>query len=100
MKYRRKIRDSKIRHLFKKTELCQLVLKVLSLFKVDLSSKYLIRKKVVCTFVIDIFKTRIRNYCIITGRARGVFSFVKVSRIIFREVGSKGLFFGLKKASW
>lgn len=98
--YKRKLKDIKKRHLFKKTEFFQQVLKVLLLLKADLSSKYLIQKKLILTFLIDIFKTRTRNYCIITGRPRGVYSFVKVSRIMFRELGSQGLFFGLKKSSW
>ena len=99
MKYRRKNRDTKKRYLFKKTEFFQLVLKVLFLLKTDLSSKYLIQKKLLLNSLTDIFRTRVRNYCVVTGRSRGVYSHVKVSRIMFRELGSRGLFFGLKKAS-
>ena len=42
----------------------------------------------------------IRNYCIFSGRSRSVYTHLKISRILLRELGSKGLFFGLKKHSW
>ncbi len=46
------------------------------------------------------FKTRIKNYCIITGRGRGIYKKVRVCRIFLRVLGAEGLFFGLKKSSW
>ena len=45
-------------------------------------------------------KTRIRNRCMITGRARSVYKKFKVSRIVFRELASKGAINGVFKASW
>ena len=42
----------------------------------------------------------IKNYCIVTGRGRGVYKKVRVSRILLRVLGAEGLFFGLKKSSW
>ena len=36
----------------------------------------------------------------ITGRSRSIYRQFKVSRIELRKLGSKGLLFGLKKASW
>ncbi len=44
--------------------------------------------------------TRIRNRCEVTGRPRGVYRKVKMSRIALRELGSKGLVPGLVKSSW
>ena len=44
--------------------------------------------------------TRIRNRCEVTGRPRGFYRKVKMSRIALRELGSKGLVPGLVKSSW
>ncbi|KAL5569550.1 hypothetical protein UlMin_026125 [Ulmus minor] len=44
--------------------------------------------------------TRIRNRCIFTGRARGVYAAFRMSRIVFRDLASRGLLNGIKKASW
>ena len=44
--------------------------------------------------------TRIRNRCEVTGRPRGVYRKVKMSRIALRDLGSKGLVPGLVKSSW
>lgn len=44
--------------------------------------------------------TRIRNRCIITGRARGVYRKFNISRIMLREMGAAGVLPGIRKASW
>jgi len=44
--------------------------------------------------------TRIRNRCEVTGRARGYYRKLKMSRIAMREFGAKGLIPGLVKSSW
>jgi small subunit ribosomal protein S14 len=44
--------------------------------------------------------TRIRNRCEVTGRPRGFYRKLKMSRIAMRELGSKGLVPGLVKSSW
>jgi small subunit ribosomal protein S14 len=43
---------------------------------------------------------RQRNRCMITGRPRGYMRQFGVSRITFREMASKGLIPGVRKASW
>ncbi|HNT42742.1 MAG TPA: 30S ribosomal protein S14 [Tenuifilaceae bacterium] len=43
---------------------------------------------------------RLHNRCMITGRPRGYMRQFGVSRITFREMASKGLIPGIKKASW
>ncbi|MFP4621372.1 MAG: 30S ribosomal protein S14 [Bacteroidales bacterium] len=43
---------------------------------------------------------RQHNQCKITGRPRGYMRQFGVSRITFREMASKGLIPGVKKASW
>ena len=44
--------------------------------------------------------TRIRNRCEGTGRPRGFYRKLKMSRIALRDLGSKGLVPGLVKSSW
>jgi small subunit ribosomal protein S14 len=44
--------------------------------------------------------TRIRNRCEVTGRPRGYYRKLKMSRIALRELGSKGIIPGLVKSSW
>ena len=43
---------------------------------------------------------RLHNRCNITGRPRGYMRMFGISRIQFREMASKGLIPGIKKASW
>ena len=45
-------------------------------------------------------KERVRNRCEVTGRPRGVYRKLKMSRIALRDLGSKGLVPGLVKSSW
>ena len=44
--------------------------------------------------------TRIRNRCEVTGRPRGFYRKLKMSRISLRDLGNKGLIPGLVKSSW
>jgi small subunit ribosomal protein S14 len=44
--------------------------------------------------------TRVRNRCEVTGRPRGYYRKMKMSRIALRELGNKGLIPGLVKSSW
>lgn len=100
MKQRRFLKDNKKRILYKKTEIFQKILKTLTLHTTCKSSLNLILHKLLFfKLKKDNFKSRIKNYCIITGRSRGVFKKLRVSRISLRKLGSDGLFFGLKKAS-
>ena len=43
---------------------------------------------------------RIRNRCEVTGRPRGYYRKLKMSRISLRDLGSNGLIPGLVKSSW
>ncbi len=45
-------------------------------------------------------KTRIRNRCQMTGRARGFESAFGLSRIALRDMALNGLLPGVRKASW
>jgi small subunit ribosomal protein S14 len=44
--------------------------------------------------------TRIRNRCELSGRPRGFYRKLKLSRIALRDLGSRGLIPGLVKSSW
>jgi small subunit ribosomal protein S14 len=43
---------------------------------------------------------RVRSRCEVTGRPRGFYRKLKMSRIALRELGNKGLIPGLVKSSW
>ncbi len=45
-------------------------------------------------------RTRIRNRCLVTGRPRGFYRKLKMSRIALRQLGSEGKIPGLVKSSW
>ena len=45
-------------------------------------------------------KYRQHNRCSITGRPKGYMRVFGISRIQFREMASKGLIPGVRKASW
>jgi small subunit ribosomal protein S14 len=45
-------------------------------------------------------RSRIRNRCELSGRPRGFYRKLKMSRIALRELGSQGLIPGLVKSSW
>ena len=44
--------------------------------------------------------TRVRNRCVTTGRPRGYYRKLKMSRVALRELGSLGQIPGLVKSSW
>jgi len=44
--------------------------------------------------------TRIRNRCEVTGRSRGYYRKLRMSRIALRDFGAKGMIPGLVKSSW
>jgi small subunit ribosomal protein S14 len=48
----------------------------------------------------DSAKIRIRNRCELTGRPRGYYRKVKMSRLALRELSNSGLIPGMVKASW
>jgi small subunit ribosomal protein S14 len=44
--------------------------------------------------------SRVRNRCVISGRPRGYYRKLKMSRIALRELSSQGLIPGMVKSSW
>lgn len=45
-------------------------------------------------------RTRIRNRCEVTGRPRGYYRKLRMSRIALRDLSSQGLIPGMVKSSW
>ncbi len=43
---------------------------------------------------------RIRNRCVVSGRPRGYYRKLRMSRIALRELSNKGLIPGMTKSSW
>ena len=48
----------------------------------------------------DASKTRLRNRCLLTGRARGVLRDFRLSRLQFRQMAAQGLLPGVLPAQW
>jgi len=44
--------------------------------------------------------TKIRNRCILSGRSRSIYRRYHVSRIVFRELATRGHLSGIRKVSW
>lgn len=88
------------RYLFKQFEKQRLTLKIISK---NLNLKKKIRFKLKerwITFENITSITRIKNICILTGRSRSIYRFLKLSRIQFRKLASQGLLPGISKYSW
>lgn len=88
------------RYLFKDYEQKRLILKSISQ---NLKINQRIRWKTQFKFFTIPFNssvTRVKNRCILTGRARSVFRLVKLSRIQLRKWASFGFLPGLAKRSW
>ena len=45
-------------------------------------------------------ETRVRNRCEVTGRSRGYYRKLKLSRIALRQLGNLGMIPGMVKSSW
>jgi small subunit ribosomal protein S14 len=45
-------------------------------------------------------KVRIRNRCVLTGRARAVWRSFRISRIQLRKLALEGVLIGVKRSSW
>jgi ribosomal protein S14 len=90
--------DIKNRAYYKKTEIFRRVLKMLYIKCFTLMHRLIIQK----TFFKKLISSKIciRNFCVITGRSRGVYKKFYASRMTMRLLGAEGLYFGLKKKSW
>lgn len=93
-------RDNKRRVLYKKMEIYQKIVKLIYIYQDSMLFKLLMYLFFQKKIFREMCKVRIKNYCIITGRSRGVYKKLKISRLQIRLLGASGLFFGLKKNSW
>lgn len=70
----------------------------------DQSLPYSVRQQVQRLFETEVPRdsaaVRVRNRCALTGRGRGINSFYRVSRIMFRTLAAHGLLPGVHKHSW
>jgi ribosomal protein S14 len=51
-------------------------------------------------FLRNKFLTHIKNFCVLTGRSRGVYSKFRLSRIMLRNSFAFGLINNYRKSSW
>ena len=102
MKIYRLLKDHQQRYRFYNKEVLKKIFHFLFIYiSNNISCIYMILPKLISKHIsYGDCKSRIKNYCIISGRSRGVYRDFKISRIQLRSVGSQGYIFGLKKASW
>lgn len=92
------VKDKYLRISFSKAEKRRLIWK--SIYKNQFMPH---RTRNMCQFLLYIDKNyfvRIRNYCTISGRSRGVVYPFGISRMFFKEYASFGFLQGIKKSSW
>jgi len=92
--------DKRKRQLYNKNELKRLICKIFLLNKNlpnELKTK---RFQELSKLSRNSSITRIRNYCVLTGRTKGTLRKFKLSRISFRELASEGSLMGVFKSSW
>lgn len=91
-------KDKKTRINYNKFEKKRLLLKAIANNQfLDIS----IQHKVTRYFLnIQGYKSKIKNYCLITARARGILRGYNISRMLFKQYASHGYLKGIKKASW
>jgi ribosomal protein S14 len=93
-------KDKKRRLLLKNAELRRLLLKyIINSEYFDFQYKQL-AQKLLNKFTRDSSSVRIKNRCVFTGRAKGVFSKFRVSRILFKTLSLAGYLPGIRKSSW
>jgi small subunit ribosomal protein S14 len=93
-------KDKKRRQIFEFYERKRLLLKALSIDKRLPLSFRLFYKIKFQAFIRNSSKTRIKNRCIFTGRARSVIRHFRMSRLQVRDLYIKGLLYGVRKSSW
>jgi ribosomal protein S14 len=99
MKNKKKI-DKKRRYFFKKYEFNKNILKFLA-YNTNLKFKqrwnFLLQLQNLPQFS---SKSKIHNFCVITGRSKSIFKQFKISRIMFKHYSDKNKLPGLYKKSW
>jgi ribosomal protein S14 len=93
-------KDKNKRNTFYKYEKHKICLKALSKDKRLPATFRLLYKLKLNLYVKNSSKTRIKNRCVTTGRARGVLRYFKMSRLEVRQLALRGLLYGVRKSSW
>ena len=93
-------RDQKRRRMAKKTATRRARLKAVAMDKSAPAEERFAARMKLAQLPRNSSPTRIRNRCEVTGRPRGFYRKLKMSRIALRELGSKGQVPGLVKSSW
>ena len=94
-------KDLSIRKRFLKEESLHLIRRsLLKNQKLSLSLRTTLMSKWSRSKQLNSYKSRIKNYCVLTGRSRSYIRFFRLSRVKMRELASRGTLFGVSKASW
>lgn len=96
MKFKQKKKNLKLRKNFRNIE----ILKIILSFFLKYFSNYLFKIIIDKKQKGNAFQNKIINLCIFSGKSYSIIKEYKCSKIFFKMLGSKGLFFGLIKASW
>lgn len=68
------------------------------------TGNFFIKKKIIYFlfrfFYILYFHTKIKNFCILSYRRRGVFNFFKLTRMMFKQYALNKQLVGIVKSSW
>jgi len=92
------VKDFLLRKSFLKNELIQIVFKSLAVNKyIPKGRRNSLYHLLSCN---KSYFVRIRNFCIITGRGRGILHSFKISRHCFKKYASNGFIEGISKSSW
>lgn len=90
-------KDHKLRrNYFKKEQKILIFKSLLRNSNININIRQIIQLKFLL-FLNNIFSSRIKNRCLLTGRSRGLISCYKVSRLSFREYIEKNYFVNIKK---
>lgn len=97
--------DKKRRLVYKNNEMFLVILKFILNNNQLFNNKFFVnnlynKNKLVFKFLRSNSLNKIVNYCVISGRSRGVLKNFKISRIVLREYAMKGFIIGLYKSSW
>lgn len=93
-------KDRYRRRLFLKYERKKLIYKFLRLQYRNNPEKSVYYSRLLSYLPKDSSISRIRNYCILSNRARGVYSDFKLSRMFIKKLSGLGMLNGVKRASW
>jgi len=92
------VKDKKNRLNYKKFEKKKLLLKAIYVNK--FLDNYCHNQIKLYFKNILVYKTKIKNYCLLTARSRGIIRKYNISRMLFKQFASYGYLKGIKKSSW